>query len=301
MLEFPLGFLQIMRTRLFMESLFFPPESQAQVLLPSPFSIRAARRLENVLRLPSTTLSAWWADGLMILQRAWALLARRRLLVSFAFVLAVLVVVVLMPNDLLILDWMRRKEAGCGLSMLNQAARELSYWGDFMGFNMLVFAGLGLTARLRRSLFFRRLVIAAVIGTVACGTLANVSRALTGRARPSYKGEPGFYGPTLSASRQSFPSAHTATAFGASVPVAVALPPVGVPMMIVSAGVSWSRMHNNRHHPSDVLTSILLSLFIGVPLGMVVRRMRRCELQRRRQRTTTSVQLDLAPLKPVIT
>ena len=268
--------------------------------MSSPFSMRAARRLENVLRLPSMTLSGWWADGLMILQRAWAFLLRRRLFVSFAFGLAVLVVMVLMPNDLFILDWMRRKEAGSGLTMLNQAARELSYWGDFMGFNILVFAGLGLTARLRRSLFFRRLVIAAVIGTVACGVLANVSRALTGRARPSYKGEPGFYGPTFSANRQSFPSAHTATAFGASVPVAVALPPVGVPMMIVSAGVSWSRMHNNRHHPSDVLTSILLSLFVGVPLGMVVRRMRRVELQRRRQSTTTSVQLDLAPLKPVI-
>jgi membrane-associated phospholipid phosphatase len=260
-----------------MKSFSVRPES-SQVWLPSPLSIRVARHLENLLRLPPSTLTAWWADGLMIQHRTWSILARHRLFVSIALGLATLAIVVLIPNDLVILDWMHRNEAGSGLTMLNQAARELSYWGDFMGFNMLVFVGLGLTAKLLRSLFFRRLVIAAVIGSMACGTLANISRVLTGRARPSYKGEPGFYGPTLSANRQSFPSAHTATAFGASVPVAVALPPVGVPMMILSAGVAWSRMHNNRHHPSDVLTSILLSVFFGVPLGIVVRRISRVEL-----------------------
>ncbi|MFM2177070.1 MAG: hypothetical protein RL015_1168 [Verrucomicrobiota bacterium] len=260
-----------------MKSFSVRPES-SKVWLPLPLSIRLARRLENLLGLPHSTLTAWWADALMIQHRTWSILAQHRLFVSIALGIAMLTIVVLMPNDLVILKWMHRKEAGTGLTMLNQAARELSYWGDFMGFNMLVFVGLGLTAKLRRSLFFRRLVIAAVIGTMACGTLANISRALTGRARPSYKGEPGFYGPTLSANRQSFPSAHTATAFGASVPVAVALPPVGVPMMILSAGVAWSRMHNNRHHPSDVLTSILLSVFIGIPLGMVVKRIRQVEL-----------------------
>jgi membrane-associated phospholipid phosphatase len=78
----------------------------------------------------------------------------------------------------------------------------------------------------------------------------------------------------------------------------VALPPVGVPMLIVAAGVSWSRMQNNRHHPSDVLASIAMAFFFGVPLGIVVRRMRRAELQSRRIKTTTSVQLDLAPLNP---
>lgn len=237
--------------------------------------MRIARRLENALRLPATTLSSWWVDGLMILQRAWGLLVLRRLLVAYAFGLSVLVVMAVLPNDLVILDWMLRTESVSDPVLLKRVAREFSYWGDFMGFNMFIFAGLGLTARLRKSLFFRRLVIAAVIGTVACGALANIGRVVTGRSRPSFKGKPGFYGPTLSANCQSFPSAHTATAFGASVPVAVALPPVGVPMMIVSSGVSWSRMHNNRHHPSDVLASILISVFVGVPLGLVVRRMRR--------------------------
>ena len=284
-----------------MESPFPPSALTDPFMTHHPRSLRAIGWLERMLRLPRMTLCAWWTDGLMLIKRARVWLAGHRRSVCLYLLLSVFSVAVLMSWDRVLLSIIRQEQARGGLELVHQAALALSYWGDFLGFNMLVFAGLGLIARLRKSLFFRRLVIAAVIGTVTCGTMANVSRMVTGRARPSYKGEPGFHGPTFSASRQSFPSAHTATAFGASVPVAVALPPVGVPMLIVSAGVSWSRMHNNRHHPSDVLTSILLSILVGVPLGVVVRRMRRIELQRRRMSTTASVQLERAPLKPSIT
>lgn len=263
-----------------------------------PRSLQITAKLENRLRLPQAALSVWWADGLMMMKRARTWLARRRFYVWAYVCICLTALVTLMPVDLELLQMIRQDVAGNRMHWVNRVALALSYWGDFMGFNMLVFVGLGLTARLRKSLFFRRIVVAAVIGTVSCGTIANVSRLLTGRSRPSDKGEHGFHGPSFAARRQSFPSAHTATAFGASVPVAVALPPVGVPMLIVAAGVSWSRMQNNRHHPSDVLASIAMAFFFGVPLGIVVRRMRRAELQSRRIKTTTSVQLDLAPLNP---
>ncbi len=263
-----------------------------------PRSLKITAKLEKRLCLPQAALCVWWADGLMLIKRARAWSATHCFYMWAYILLCMTALVMLMPVDLELLQIIRKVGAGNRLEWMHRAALELSYWGDFMGFNMLVFLGLGLTARVRKSLFFRRLVVAAVIGTVSCGTIANLSRLLTGRSRPSDQGQHGFHGPSLAASRQSFPSAHTATAFGASVPVAVAFPPVGVPMLIVSAGVSWSRMHNNRHHPCDVLASIAMAIFFGVPLGVVVRRMRRAELQSRRIKTTTSVQLDLAPLNP---
>lgn len=263
-----------------------------------PRSLQLTAKLEKRLCLPQAAMSVWWADGLMLMKRSRAWLASHRFYLWAYVCICAPAVVMLMPVDLELLQMIRQDAPGSRMLWVNRVALELSYWGDFMGFNMLVFLGLGLTARLRKSLFFRRLVVAAVIGTVSCGMIANVSRLMTGRSRPSDKGQHGFHGPSLAARRQSFPSAHTATAFGASVPVAVALPPVGVPMLIVSAGVAWSRMQNNRHHPSDVLASIAMAFCFGVPLGIVVRRMRRAELQSRRIKTTTSVQLDLAPLNP---
>jgi len=257
--------------------------------------------VDRLLLLPTATLSAWWLDGLILIKRARAWLGQHRTAAIIFTVFCAAIIAVLMPYDRMLLKSLRQCAAGSHFELVNRAAIELSFWGDFLGFNMLVFVGLGLMARLRKSLFFRRLLIAAVMGSVLSGGLANVSRMLTGRSRPSEKSDLGFHGPSLGANRHSFPSAHSATTFGASVPVAVALPPVGIPMLILSSGVAWSRMQNNRHHPSDVFASVALSILFGVPLGMVVRRTRRTELQARRMRITTSVQLDLAPLNPSTT
>ena len=178
------------------------------------------------------------------------------------------------PYDLEWLAFIRQDAPTAEGAQLRAAAQSLSYWGDFAGFNTIIFVMLGCFAFVRRSPFFRRMTMAAVLGTLLTGGLANVLRVSTGRARPASHLVPGFHGPSLSAKKHSFPSAHTATAFGMSVPVAMAFPPAGVPMLLVSSGVAWSRMQNNCHHPSDVVTSILLSTLFGVPLGLMVRRSR---------------------------
>lgn len=284
-----------------MESPFEPAGFFQQTSTLVCHSIQAANRLEKALRLPQMSLSLWWTDGMLLSKRALACLAKHRVLVGAYFVVTVLIISLLMFNDLTLLQAIRHEGVSAGIQQWHHLANLLSYWGDFMGYNMLIFISLGLAVQFRGSAFFRRLLIAVVIGTVICGAVANVSRFITGRARPSSRGKAGFHGPTFRSSQQSFPSAHTATAFGASVPVAIALPPVGLPLLFISAGVSWSRMENNRHFPSDVMTSIAFAFFVGVPLGLVVRRARRMDFQRRRTRTTASVQLDLAPLKPSIT
>jgi membrane-associated phospholipid phosphatase len=220
-------------------------------------------------------LACWWADVLCLCRSAGAMLAANRLKL-LAFLLAGAVLICwLMPQDLALLARLRWTEGSAEGAAIHSMARWLSYWGDLAGFNMFVFATLTCFAFIRRSSFFRRLVLAAVTGTVLTGGLVNVIRVSTGRARPGSHVPAVFYGPTLSARKQSFPSAHTATSFGACVPLAVAFPPAGVPLLVVSGGVAWSRMQNNCHHPSDVLTSVLLAVAFGVPLGLTVRRMRR--------------------------
>ncbi|WP_395752618.1 phosphatase PAP2 family protein [Prosthecobacter sp.] len=219
-------------------------------------------------------LTCWWADVVCLIRSARAMWsANRWKLTGFVFASAALVIT-LMPYDLALLAQVRHLGDSVESGRVRSVARWLSYWGDLAGFNVFVFATLTCFAFVRRSPFFRRLTLAAVMGTVLTGGLVNVIRVTTGRARPGSGLAPGFYGPTLSARKQSFPSAHTATSFGACVPLAVAFPPAGVPLLVVSGGVAWSRMQNNCHHPSDVLTSICIALIFGVPLGLTVRRMR---------------------------
>jgi membrane-associated phospholipid phosphatase len=220
-------------------------------------------------------LACWWADVVCLLRSAGAMLAANRGQLRDIVLLSVALVIWLMPQDLALLAQVRHVGESVESQRVRNVARWLSYWGDLAGFNVFVFATLTCFAFVRRSPFFRRLTLAAVLGTVLTGGLVNVIRVSTGRARPGSNVAPGFYGPTLSARKQSFPSAHTATSFGACVPLAIAFPPAGVPLLVVSGGVAWSRMQNNCHYPSDVLTSMLLALTFGVPLGLTVRRMRR--------------------------
>ena len=220
-------------------------------------------------------LACWWADLVCLLRSAKAMvMANRWQLLSF-ILLGVALIAWLIPQDLALLAQVRLVGDSAESERVRSLARWLSYWGDFAGFNVFVFATLIGFAFVRRSPFFRRLTLAALLGTVLTGGVVNVIRVTTGRARPGSNVAPGFYGPTLSARKQSFPSAHTATSFGACVPLAVAFPPAGIPLLVVSGGVAWSRMQNNCHHPSDVLTSVLFALVFGVPLGLTVRRMQR--------------------------
>jgi membrane-associated phospholipid phosphatase len=220
-------------------------------------------------------LACWMTDALCVFRGTTAMLAANRWKLLGFVLLSIVLIAWLMPQDLALLAHVRHAGDSVESVDIRRMARWLSYWGDLAGFNMFVFVTLTCFAFVRRSPFFRQLTLAAVMGTVLTGGLVNVIRVSTGRARPSSNVAPGFYGPTLSARKQSFPSAHTATSFGACVPLAVAFPPAGVPLLVVSGGVAWSRMQNNSHHPSDVLTSVLLAFAFGVPLGLTVRRMRR--------------------------
>lgn len=149
---------------------------------------------------------------------------------------------------------------------VKQVAQALSFYGDFAGFNLVLFAGLLSAGWLLRSRKFMRLAVASLLCAALSGLCANVIRSATGRPRPSTKVEDRLYGPSFTSAYQALPSAHTATAFGGAFPVLLSMPVAGAPLTVVAAGVGWSRLQLNRHHLTDVLASVLLSFLFSLPL-----------------------------------
>lgn len=217
-----------------------------------------------------------WRDSRVLSVEMMHMLSRHRTLALCALGLVILACLwLLSPHDLECLAWLQQAKSAGKMVPIKKMAQALSYWGDFLGFNMIVLLGVFSCSLLYRSRFLRLVVVASLLGSLFTGGSANVIRALIGRARPSAKVAPGFYGPNLQAQLHSCPSGHTATAFGGSIPVAVALPPVGVPLMITAGCIAWSRMYNNAHHPTDIVISMALASVFGIPLGLLARRMRR--------------------------
>ncbi len=117
-----------------------------------------------------------------------------------------------------------------------------------------------------------RILAAAMIASTLAGMLANTSRLTTGRTRPreSPKMEHRFYGPwhegktTIGNSKyNSFPSGHTATAFGFAGVLLFASLWLGICAMLLAALIGWASMMIGAHYFSDIITSIVLSLFVA--------------------------------------
>ncbi|TSA29154.1 MAG: phosphatase PAP2 family protein [Verrucomicrobiaceae bacterium] len=153
-------------------------------------------------------------------------------------------------------------------SRFHAAVRKFGDWPPLMGACLV---GL-LVARLMKSRRWMRLVAAAMIASTLAGMIANTSRLTTGRTRPKESPgiEQGFYGPWHDgklligqAAYNSFPSGHTATAFGLAAVLVFACPLLGIPALAGAGLVSWSSIAMGAHHPSDIVVSIVLSLVVG--------------------------------------
>jgi membrane-associated phospholipid phosphatase len=120
-----------------------------------------------------------------------------------------------------------------------------------------------------------RVIAAAMIASTLSGIAANASRLTTGRTRPreSPKIEQGFYGlwhgGKLLVGRpgfNSFPSGHTATAFGLAAVILYACPLAGIAALAGAGLVAWSSIAMGAHHPSDVTVSVILSFLVAWPV-----------------------------------
>jgi membrane-associated phospholipid phosphatase len=161
--------------------------------------------------------------------------------------------------------------------LVHRAAQFFTRWGDF--FPIIAFLLLLLLlARLLKQSFAIRLLLLMLGSAIAGGLAANIIRLLTGRARPSAKVPPGWYGfrdhgtwIAGSYAYSSFPSAHTAVAIACIVPLWLLLGPpkrllIALPATLIALSIAASRILLNAHHLSDVLTSVCLGILISTLL-----------------------------------
>jgi len=138
---------------------------------------------------------------------------------------------------------------------------------------LMLAGGIGLgAATLAQSRKWQRILIAAMLASTIAGLTINISRLTTGRTRPGAdkKIDQGFYGPWANGkitigdpSYNSFPSGHTATAFGFAGVILFASPWLGLPAMALAALVAWASMMVDAHHLSDITASTLIALAIA--------------------------------------
>lgn len=138
---------------------------------------------------------------------------------------------------------------------------------------LMLAGGIGLgAASLLHNRKWQRILIAAMLASTLAGLTVNLSRLTTGRTRPSVNKKivQGFHGPWAEGrltignpAYNSFPSGHTATAFGFAGVVLFAAPVAGLAAMAIAALIAFASVMVDAHHLSDVTVSILVSLVIA--------------------------------------
>jgi membrane-associated phospholipid phosphatase len=143
--------------------------------------------------------------------------------------------------------------------------------GDWPWIMLVGGIGIAISRKLKKREWIRILAAAMIASTLA-GLLANTSRLTTGRTRPreSPKIQQGFYGPWREGRLtigdppfNSFPSGHTATAFGFAGVILFARFWLGVGAIALGSLVAWSSIMVGAHHPSDVIVAVCISLFVA--------------------------------------
>ena len=143
----------------------------------------------------------------------------------------------------------------------------MSYFGDFVQFNIVLFVALACYSIKKSSAVWLKIAVASLLCAISSGAVANVTRMATGRPRPFLGREDGLYGLRLDTDMQSLPSAHAATAFGGALPVLLLRPVVGLPLTAFATGVAAARLELRRHHLTDVLVSLVIAGFFSLPLA----------------------------------
>ncbi|MDB6074238.1 MAG: pgpB [Verrucomicrobiaceae bacterium] len=190
--------------------------------------------------------------------------------VTFQILLLVAIWAGLHPYDHELLKAVRGQPFGMVPKETLVIAGEISHWGDFPGFNVILAITLWLAGVLFCRPRWKRLALMTVLCAAFAGISTNVLRFGIGRSRPQVK-QDGFYGPRFSNLYQSCPSGHTTTAFAAAIPLVIAAPPLGVATTLIATSVGWSRMFVNRHYPADIAMAVWMALWFALPLGFAAR------------------------------
>lgn len=144
-------------------------------------------------------------------------------------------------------------------------ARTLTHMGDAKSWT---FAGLACLATFtpRGVHLGLRLGTASLLATLFSQTL---KRSLT-RARPDTAIE-GFEALAANPDSFSFPSGHTAAAFGVAVAFAGEPNGLGPAALLLAVGIGLSRVYLGAHYPLDVAAGGVLGVFAGLASRLLVR------------------------------
>ncbi len=213
------------------------------------------------------------ADLLDLLKLSAGIVSRRKILFFVVLPLAAIVGAnLLFPWDVGLSDGFKdcKKESRQTYDLMKMVSR----YGGFGG----VAAGCAVVFAAGKYFGRRRIVLAGLSGLLAAsaaGLFDNAVRFSTGRPRPKARIEDRlpdkFHGPSFKSDFQSFPSAHTATSFGAAAGVAFVSAPLAVPAFAGTALVAFSRVYILAHYPSDVFAGALIGLWFGLAFAFAAR------------------------------
>ncbi len=155
--------------------------------------------------------------------------------------------------DLTILDWIQ-EQLRCGL--LDGVMPWLTQLGEAWA---VILAAVVLLAIPKT----RRMGLAVAIALVLDGLLCNgILKPLVARPRPyTLRAVELLIAPPRDF---SFPSGHAAATFSVAVALLRERPRVGIPVVVLAAGVAFSRLYLYVHYPSDVLCGMLLGSLCGI-------------------------------------
>jgi membrane-associated phospholipid phosphatase len=209
----------------------------------------------------------------VLLIEAFRVLADFRKLMVSAIVLAGLTLFGLSFWDVPLMEYFSSNQT----AEMARFAQHVSFWGDIHTGWLIIAGLLGLAGFVFRQRRWRQAALACMLASALAGLATYPLKAGLGRSRPCAPVEPGLYGPAINYDLNSFPSGHAATAFGWGSALAVALPLLGLPALVLAGGSAWSRLYLLRHWPTDMLAGGFLGFLAGVPLGWAVRRRKASE------------------------
>lgn len=168
------------------------------------------------------------------------------------------------PHDV---DWSNRLMLH-RTDALRSVARRFSSIGDYPIGTLALSVALWLAGRGMGRPRWKTAAIACLLAGSLAGFSVTMVRTLTGRPRPSAGVADGFYGPHLDHKYQSFVSAHSATSLATSTALALAAPEIGVPVLVLSLGVPWSRFYMHDHYVTDIVVGAGIGIWFGLAFGL---------------------------------
>ena len=101
------------------------------------------------------------------------------------------------------------------------------------------------------------------LGALFAAVLAHVVKRASRRARPDARIE-GFQAVLMNPDKYSFPSGHTAGAFGAAIAALVLMPLIGIWLVPLACAIGFSRVYLGAHYPLDVTAGAVIGSVAGV-------------------------------------